>query len=253
MASRSCSGRDPRLAQAGDGHAAGHRAAAPDAWSGLRFGYNLLWLASFAFGSLGALLLFAWPPLLKTDPERPFLTIVVGVPLGGAGPVPAVAAESAPARLPRRRRLGAALEPLERRAAELVLRRMGGAAGAARPGCRPARPAADRLCARPYPVRARDGGPLAAPGAGRSRPAAARAGGERDDRRVAAVRLALAALGVQPDEDLLARARGGGPTRGRQRGRPFRRPYPDAAGHARRPKARPVCSPPRWSAARAHC
>jgi small-conductance mechanosensitive channel len=44
---------------------------------GLRFGYNLLWLASFAVGSLGALLLFSWPPLLKTLLSAVFMIIIV--------------------------------------------------------------------------------------------------------------------------------------------------------------------------------
>ena len=46
---------------------------------GLRFGYNLLWLFSFAFGSLGALLMFAWPPLLKTILSATFLIIIVAL------------------------------------------------------------------------------------------------------------------------------------------------------------------------------
>ncbi|MGE3741325.1 MAG: mechanosensitive ion channel domain-containing protein [Geminicoccaceae bacterium] len=44
---------------------------------GLRLGYNLLWLASFAVSSLGAFLLFNWPPLLKTVLTALFLIIVV--------------------------------------------------------------------------------------------------------------------------------------------------------------------------------
>ena len=43
----------------------------------LRLGYNLLWLASFAVSSLGAFLLFNWPPLLKTLLTALFLIIVV--------------------------------------------------------------------------------------------------------------------------------------------------------------------------------
>ena len=44
---------------------------------GLRLGYNLLWLASFAVSSLGAFLLFNWPPLLKTLLSALFMIIVV--------------------------------------------------------------------------------------------------------------------------------------------------------------------------------
>ena len=46
---------------------------------GQRLAYNLLWLLSFAVGSLGALLLFNWPPYLKTLLSGTFLTIVVAV------------------------------------------------------------------------------------------------------------------------------------------------------------------------------
>ncbi len=46
---------------------------------GLRLGYQLLWIASFAIGSLGALLLFAWPPLLKTILSASFLIIIVAL------------------------------------------------------------------------------------------------------------------------------------------------------------------------------
>ena len=46
---------------------------------GLRLGYNLLWIISFAVGSLGALLMFAWPPLLKTILTAGFLIIIVAL------------------------------------------------------------------------------------------------------------------------------------------------------------------------------
>ena len=46
---------------------------------GFRLGYNLLWLLSFALGSLGALLLFQWPPLLKTILSAVFIIIVVAL------------------------------------------------------------------------------------------------------------------------------------------------------------------------------
>ena len=46
---------------------------------GLRLGYKLLWMISFAAGSLGALLLFAWPPLLKTILSALFLIIIVAL------------------------------------------------------------------------------------------------------------------------------------------------------------------------------
>ena len=79
-ASRSSSGRCTRgWRKQVHGHAARHRASSACPWSGLRFGYNLLWLASFALGSLGALLLFAWPPLLKTILSALFIIIVVAL------------------------------------------------------------------------------------------------------------------------------------------------------------------------------
>ena len=43
---------------------------------GQRLAYNLLWLLSFALGSLGALLMFSWPPHLKTILAAIFLIIV---------------------------------------------------------------------------------------------------------------------------------------------------------------------------------
>jgi small-conductance mechanosensitive channel len=46
---------------------------------GQRLAYNLLWLLSFAIGSLGALLLFSWPPYLKTVLSAIFLIIVVAL------------------------------------------------------------------------------------------------------------------------------------------------------------------------------
>ena len=46
---------------------------------GLRFAYNILWLISFAVGSLGALLLFQWPPLLKTIVSAVFIIITVAL------------------------------------------------------------------------------------------------------------------------------------------------------------------------------
>jgi moderate conductance mechanosensitive channel len=46
---------------------------------GQRLAYNLLWLLSFAVGSLGALLLFNWPPYLKSLLSGIFLTIVVAI------------------------------------------------------------------------------------------------------------------------------------------------------------------------------
>ena len=46
---------------------------------GQRLAYNLLWLLSFAVGSLGALLLFNWPPYLKSLLSAIFLTIVVAI------------------------------------------------------------------------------------------------------------------------------------------------------------------------------
>ena len=46
---------------------------------GQRLAYNLLWLLSFAVGSLGALLLFSWPPYLKTVLSAIFLIIVVAL------------------------------------------------------------------------------------------------------------------------------------------------------------------------------
>ena len=44
---------------------------------GLRFSYNVLWLLSFVLGSLGALLMFQWPPLLKTILSALFIIISV--------------------------------------------------------------------------------------------------------------------------------------------------------------------------------
>ena len=41
----------------------------------LRFGYYVLWLLSFVLGSLGALLMFQWPPLLKTILSALFIII----------------------------------------------------------------------------------------------------------------------------------------------------------------------------------
>jgi moderate conductance mechanosensitive channel len=46
---------------------------------GLRFAYNVLWLTSFSLGSLGALLLFQWPPLLKTILSAVFIIITVAL------------------------------------------------------------------------------------------------------------------------------------------------------------------------------
>jgi moderate conductance mechanosensitive channel len=46
---------------------------------GQRLAYNLLWLLSFALGSLGALLLFSWPPYLKTILSAIFLIIVIAL------------------------------------------------------------------------------------------------------------------------------------------------------------------------------
>jgi small-conductance mechanosensitive channel len=46
---------------------------------GLRFAYDVLWLVSFALGSLGALLLFQWPPLVKTILSAVFIIIVVAL------------------------------------------------------------------------------------------------------------------------------------------------------------------------------
>jgi small-conductance mechanosensitive channel len=46
---------------------------------GLRFGYNVLWLTSFALGSLGALLVFQWPPMLKTILSAVFIIITVAL------------------------------------------------------------------------------------------------------------------------------------------------------------------------------
>ncbi|MFO1046774.1 MAG: mechanosensitive ion channel family protein [Geminicoccaceae bacterium] len=43
----------------------------------LRLGFGLAWTASFAVGSLGAFLLFAWPPLLHTLIARLLLLVVV--------------------------------------------------------------------------------------------------------------------------------------------------------------------------------
>jgi small-conductance mechanosensitive channel len=43
---------------------------------GQRLAYNLLWLLSFAVGSLGALLLFSWPPYLKGVLTGTFLIII---------------------------------------------------------------------------------------------------------------------------------------------------------------------------------
>ena len=45
----------------------------------LRFAYNVLWLTSFSLGSLGALLLFQWPPLLKTILSAVFIIITVAL------------------------------------------------------------------------------------------------------------------------------------------------------------------------------
>ncbi len=50
---------------------------------GQRLAYNLLWLLSFAIGSLGALLLFSWPPYLKGVLTGTFL-IIITVLLWGA-------------------------------------------------------------------------------------------------------------------------------------------------------------------------
>ena len=44
---------------------------------GQRLIYNLLWLLSFAIGSLGALLLFSWPPYLKTALSATFLIVIM--------------------------------------------------------------------------------------------------------------------------------------------------------------------------------
>ena len=46
---------------------------------GQRLAYNLLWLLSFALGSLGALLMFSWPPHLKTILAAIFLIIVIAL------------------------------------------------------------------------------------------------------------------------------------------------------------------------------
>ena len=46
---------------------------------GQRLAYNLFWLASFAIGSLGALLLFSWPPYLKTILIALFLTVAISL------------------------------------------------------------------------------------------------------------------------------------------------------------------------------
>ena len=46
---------------------------------GQRLAYNILWLFSFAVGSLGALLLFSWPPYLKTVLTTSFVIIVIAL------------------------------------------------------------------------------------------------------------------------------------------------------------------------------
>ena len=46
---------------------------------GQRLAYNLLWLLSFAVGSLGALLLFSWPPYLKGVLTGLFLIVIIAL------------------------------------------------------------------------------------------------------------------------------------------------------------------------------
>ena len=91
------------------------RSSSGSRWSGQRFGYNLLWLLSFAVGSLGALLLFSWPPYLKTILSAIFLIIIVALLWGALARFLLSPNNRQAARLPDRRRLGAALDPLERR------------------------------------------------------------------------------------------------------------------------------------------
>ena len=98
---------------------------------GQRLAYNLLWLLSFAVGSLGALLLFSWPPYLKTVLSAIFLIIVIAL-LWGALARFVLSPNNPKLRVfPTSRRLSPALEPLGRDPAGLVLRRLHGHAGPA--------------------------------------------------------------------------------------------------------------------------
>ena len=156
-----------RLAQASAGHAARHRgeqrldvvgpAPRPTICSGS---------LSFAVGSLGALLLFNWPPYLKIAAQRDLPDHRRRRPLGRPGPVPAFAQQ----------RRSCAYFPTSDASARHWSRWSVDPAGWFFGGYmamqvlqdfdvdRPVAPA-DRLLPRAGPVRARHGRPVAAPGA----------------------------------------------------------------------------------------
>ena len=66
-----------RLPPAADRDAAGHGARRGCDAVGRRLAFGLGWIASFALGSLGAFLLFDWPPLLHGLIARVLLVVVV--------------------------------------------------------------------------------------------------------------------------------------------------------------------------------
>ena len=61
---------------------------------GQRLAYNLLWLLSFALGSLGALLMFNWPPHPQDDPGRDLPGRRHRPPCGSRSQIPAVPEQS---------------------------------------------------------------------------------------------------------------------------------------------------------------
>ena len=134
---------------------------------GLRFGYNLLWLLSFAARQPGRPADVQLAALLKTDPQRHLPDHRRRPALGRPGAVPSVAATTPTLRVfPDRRRVGAALEAMERRSC------WAGSSAAGWP-CRccgtSTSTSRSRLpiayCARSRAVRARHGRAVAAPGA----------------------------------------------------------------------------------------
>ena len=107
------------------------RSSSASTWSAFASATTCSGCSASPLGSLGALLLFSWPPLLKTILSAVFLIIVVALLWGALARFLLSPHNRRAARLSDRRRLRPALEPLERDPARLVLRRLDRHAGPA--------------------------------------------------------------------------------------------------------------------------
>ena len=243
MASSSLLDGHSGLAQACAGHRRSTRCDSGWTWSASDSPTTCSGLLSFAVGSLGALLLFNWPPYLKTAAQRDLPDHRRRRPVGCPGALPAFAQQPEAAGISHQRRLGPALEPLGRDPAGLVLRRLHGHAGAAGLRRRSAGAPADRLLPRAGPVRPRHGRPVAAPGAVSRRDGATVHRAFNVTLGVSVLFAAFWALwffGMMKAFWLLLVV--AGPAGGHQRRRPVGGPRSDAARSASRPRGRPACS-----------